>query len=264
MAKSRHYIPTSSNNVRAFKAELNNLKKRIDQHKKDLKAIQLAYDTQMDCLANFARHDMGNAIQNISASIRALKGKVEEEYINELNASVNSLSETLKNFGVLVPFSNDNTFLLPQLINAIEIMVRSSLKLENINFRCLVDKSDELEISQPFYPLLQVLHNLVINAKKAMNKEAPVKSIEIEANRDESYCVIKVKDTGKGIPKQNLNRIFDYGFTTTDGSGIGLFHAQSLCEKINGTISVDCSDGDFSTIFTIKFPIYGTQEDFSD
>ena len=61
-----------------------------------------------------------------------------------------------------------------------------------------------------------------------------------------------IQDTGTGIKSEYFNSIFDLGFTTTDGSGIGLYQARDIVEnELNGFINFDTnSDG---TIFKITF-----------
>jgi signal transduction histidine kinase len=52
--------------------------------------------------------------------------------------------------------------------------------------------------------------------------------------------IISFKDDGKGIDKEDINDIFDFGFTTTSGgSGIGLYFVKDLLEEMGGTIKVD-------------------------
>ncbi len=67
---------------------------------------------------------------------------------------------------------------------------------------------------------------------------------------------IKISDTGHGIPKDVVNKIFDKDFTfnKVKGSGIGLFHAKSYIQKWKGSINVESIEG-VGTTFVINFPI---------
>jgi signal transduction histidine kinase len=53
---------------------------------------------------------------------------------------------------------------------------------------------------------------------------------------------IHFKDDGIGIPKEIQDKIFDYGFTTTDGSGLGLTHIKEIIEKTGGNIKLNTSN----------------------
>jgi signal transduction histidine kinase len=64
-------------------------------------------------------------------------------------------------------------------------------------------------------------------------------------------------DTGPGIPKEALNKIFEIAYTTRiDGFGLGLFHTKAIVEEYGGNISVD-SRHQNGTKFIIKLPIIG-------
>ena len=60
------------------------------------------------------------------------------------------------------------------------------------------------------------------------------------------------KDNGRGIEPQNLEKIFSLGYTTTNGSGIGLYHVKEIVDSLNGKIHVFNNDVSGIT-FTIEF-----------
>lgn len=241
--------------------KLEKLSDELDLLKKSIEAVNHSYNLHMDYLSNFARHDMGNAIQNISATLKILEGKIEEDIIKSLQTSVNNLDSTLSNLGQLIPYSPAKTFKIYELIKAVEILVRESSLANKVKIIVQVDRNSKEEIAQPFQALLQLLHNLIINAQKALKETKTEKIIFIEANIVDDVCVIKIKDTGCGIPEENIEKIFKYGFSTTDGSGIGLFHAKYLCNEIGGEITVSQNEEKYSTIFTLMFPKNGSKKD---
>ena len=68
------------------------------------------------------------------------------------------------------------------------------------------------------------------------------------------YVKISIKDEGKGIPKQHLDKVFDPYFTTKEkGSGLGLTSAFSIVKKHEGLLTVDSSEGS-GTTFTLFLP----------
>jgi signal transduction histidine kinase len=48
-----------------------------------------------------------------------------------------------------------------------------------------------------------------------------------------------VKDDGKGIEQRNLSKIFDLGYTTTNGSGLGLYHVKQIVGKMKGCVKAE-------------------------
>ena len=97
--------------------------------------------------------------------------------------------------------------------------------------------------------------NLLQNALKAMPQGGEI-NISLQVSKE---AVIKIQDTGIGIPEENLKRIFEpfytKGHTSNDhGTGLGLAIAKSLTETLNGKIQVQ-SKINVGTCFTIKLPI---------
>jgi signal transduction histidine kinase len=69
---------------------------------------------------------------------------------------------------------------------------------------------------------------------------------------------LKVKDTGCGVAKENLSRVFDPYFTTKpDGTGLGLAMSVKIIEEHGGTISFQ-SDCDSGTTVTVILPVIGS------
>ncbi|MHC4110134.1 MAG: sensor histidine kinase [Planctomycetota bacterium] len=109
----------------------------------------------------------------------------------------------------------------------------------------LVCKADEGMIKQ-------VILNLFINARQAMSDGG---ELLIRTARRNKEAVIQISDTGSGIAKDKLPKIFDvYYSSRPQGSGLGLPTAQKIVEAHNGTISVDSEPGK-GTLFTIKLPL---------
>ncbi|MCG3087240.1 sensor histidine kinase [Sporosarcina cyprini] len=109
--------------------------------------------------------------------------------------------------------------------------------------------------------LLALINNLVANAVEALPSEGQV---IIASEIDEGQLIIRVQDTGKGIPEELLPIIFEPGFTTkyneqgVAATGIGLSHAKDIIKSLEGTIEVR-SNGQ-GTIFTIALPCKNIQK----
>jgi signal transduction histidine kinase len=96
--------------------------------------------------------------------------------------------------------------------------------------------SDDKGLEQEFKPIdvAVVVDNLVSNAKKAHATQ-----VHFEISHPHAGTThIKVSDNGNGFARKidDLSRIFEKGFTTTDGSGLGLFHVKHVLSEMNGTI----------------------------
>ena len=80
-----------------------------------------------------------------------------------------------------------------------------------------------------------ILDNLLNNSLKAKSKNVSV----IWENQTDSEIELHVIDDGIGISDSNKERIFDPRFTTTNGSGLGLYHTKEVIEKMGGSITVN-------------------------
>jgi len=101
--------------------------------------------------------------------------------------------------------------------------------------------------------LNQILLNLYLNAIESMKAGGALR-IEISGNIENKGVEIQVSDTGKGIPPEDLSRIFDPYFTTkSSGTGLGLAIAHNIVEAMGGAIKV-VSEAGKGTRFTLKLP----------
>ncbi|MGD8262614.1 MAG: ATP-binding protein [Desulfobacterales bacterium] len=99
----------------------------------------------------------------------------------------------------------------------------------------------------------QILLNLYLNAIESM-KEGGELRVEISGNSATKGVEIQVSDTGNGIQRDDLSRIFDPYFTTkSSGTGLGLAIAHNILEAMGGTIKVASEPGK-GTIFTLAIP----------
>jgi PAS domain S-box-containing protein len=111
----------------------------------------------------------------------------------------------------------------------------------------------------------QVIQNIIVNAMQAMPDGGNIYISSYNERISESiasryriepgdYVRINIQDTGKGIPKENFDKIFDPYFTTKEkGHGLGLYTCYSIIKKHNGHISFDSELG-VGTIFKIWLP----------
>jgi len=104
--------------------------------------------------------------------------------------------------------------------------------------------------------LRQIVVNLVANALDAVDKNG---RIEIAARPVDDDVLISVRDTGHGIPPDDLRRIFEPFYTTKGrgkGTGLGLAICRQLTAALGGGISVESAPGQGST-FSVRLPVQG-------
>ncbi len=105
------------------------------------------------------------------------------------------------------------------------------------------------------YPgrLNQVFLNLLINARQAISGKGEIK---IKTEHKNNKIIVEITDNGKGIPPEQIDQIFNPGFTTKGvgvGTGLGLSICYQIIEDHKGTITVK-SKQDVGTSFTVTIP----------
>lgn len=101
-----------------------------------------------------------------------------------------------------------------------------------------------------FRPLefIIIIDNLFSNSMKAGARNITVSFSKPKNGELE----MRVKDDGKGIEKRNLSKIFDLGFTTTNGSGLGLYHVKQIVEKMNGRVNAEAIPKGAELVISLK------------
>ncbi|MGB3693138.1 MAG: ATP-binding protein [Spirulinaceae cyanobacterium] len=98
--------------------------------------------------------------------------------------------------------------------------------------------------------------NLIHNAIQAMNNQG---KLDIVVAQENDYLVVKITDSGSGLPEELKEKIFQPFFTTKpqgEGSGLGLDIVRNIVNKHQGKIEVASQPG--LTIFSVLLPIDGS------
>ncbi|MBI5403347.1 MAG: 4Fe-4S binding protein [Ignavibacteriae bacterium] len=141
------------------------------------------------------------------------------------------------------------------LINGILKTVRLRPEFKGISFN-VESEADETVIPGDGDQLKQVFLNVINNACEAM-EERTVKKISVRLLKDDRYFVTEITDTGNGIPKENMNKLFTPFFTTKKigkGTGLGLAISYGIIKMHKGDIRVKSSVGE-GTTFIIRLPL---------
>jgi len=106
--------------------------------------------------------------------------------------------------------------------------------------------------------LRQLFLNLLLNSLDAVD-EGGILSIRTRLDeKTKDFLQIEIKDTGKGIPEEHIDRIFDPFFSTKErGTGLGLAIVAAVINTHNGSIDVKSTQGD-GTQFVISLPMAGS------
>jgi two-component system sensor histidine kinase HydH len=220
---------------------------------------------RLSALGNLAAgvaHEIRNPLNAISITAQRLKSefapqKDKEEYISFIKTildEIKSLDNIINQFLSLakaqrldlVP-TNMNTF-LDELVNLIKI----EAKEKNILLTKRIENLPEIKIDAE--EMKKALLNIMRNGVQAT---PPGKAFKVQGFEDDSrnQIVIKIEDSGPGIPKENLSKIFQPYFSTKEkGTGLGLSIAYRIISDHRGKVEVESKLGK-GTVFTVKLPI---------
>jgi len=132
---------------------------------------------------------------------------------------------------------------------------------ENIKIETFYDPDLPLINTDPIF-FRMIIVNLLSNAVKYTN---PGGSVKLEAMKEEKSVIIKVSDTGVGIPKEQQSKIYtkffraDNAQVLSEGSGLGLYIVKSVLEKTGGKIWFESEEGK-GTSFFIELPLSGMKK----
>ena len=99
--------------------------------------------------------------------------------------------------------------------------------------------------------------NFIKNAAEAMSGNDGERLLTLEVGQDDGKGVyVKTIDTGAGIEKEALEKMFSYGFTTKEeGHGFGLNTCKKFIDEMGGEISVESDGVGKGAVFMVRFPV---------
>lgn len=254
---------SAAKKVKDAKSEAEKAKKELLETKEQNLFLKNIKSQDLDDVLNLMHHigiSTGTIQNYIKGAVFKLDNNIDFEkeelknVFSKLNYELNKIFSISK-FATKANFKVETkdtqldivSFIEQYLINIIKPFLSKKVSL-------VVYEHSIEEFITTFKPieLIIIIDNLINNAKKAINAKASNNPenysgrIEIDFEKiSDTELQISFKDNGVGVPKANQKKIFDYGFTTTEGSGLGLTHIKELVEKINGTIVLneDYNDG---------------------
>ena len=201
-------------------------------------------------------HEIRNPLNSISLNIELL----EEEFTDSSSEARGLIRSVLRELdrlnGIVSEYLQFSRFPKPHLERGqIETVIQSVVDTfkppARINFSVhQAESTPPVWLDQQL--LRQVLDNLTRNAIEAIEREG---SIEIETDVIDKFVVIRVRDSGVGIPSNLHSRLFEPFFTTKpQGTGLGLATSQQIMFEHNGHLLVE-SQADKGATFSLLLPL---------
>lgn len=212
-------------------------------------------------LATMVGHDLRNPLQSIENAVYYLNSE-----LSNLSASVPISQKTMGMLKVINDSINYADKIILDLqdfsaakkpalektdINAIVKETMSQFQIpKNVKLISELDRLPEIKADK--YQMKRVFLNLTSNALQAMENGG---TLTVSTKRANGFVEVSFKDTGVGIAKENIEKIFSPFFTTrAQGMGMGLPICKKFVESHGGSIEVETEEGKGST-FRVKLPL---------
>jgi nitrogen-specific signal transduction histidine kinase len=202
-------------------------------------------------MAKETAHQLGTPLSSLIAWNELRKIQTEPPDFDEIEKDIQRLEKVTDRFSKIgsVPI------LTPTEINTVLSEVCSYMQ-GRISDKVKITTDFKLNVTPACNATLfeWVIENLIRNAVDAMDGKG---SIHISLEKTDINCLIDIKDTGKGIPKSDFNKVFKPGFSTKKrGWGLGLSLAKRIIENYHaGKIFVKESEISKGTTFRIQLPL---------
>lgn len=268
------HIPVSSHKdevgllIREFNDMENQLSRREEElERKNRELLRSRKLAAIGTLASGVAHELNNPLNNIYISAQVLMKEAGDSCSLTARETVNDiLGQTLRVKGIvadLLEFARGREpqmreMELNEIIMGAYKLTSATVNTEMINFIVRKD-SGEMKILADPEQMERVFINLFTNAVDAMNGKG---DLTVKPAKNKKYVRIKISDTGKGMPPDAVEKIFEPFYTTKDrGTGLGLAIVFNIIKKHGGDINAQSEEG-IGTTFTVTLPLMKESREF--
>ena len=213
-------------------------------------------------LAGIVSHELRNPLGAIRNSVYFLRLKLDPSLQDEkIKRHLEIMDQEISNSDRII---NDVLFFsrVKQLIitqNNLNEILKAALKkvITSPNIKVDTDLAELPLIPSDEGQLVQVFINIILNAVESMPKGGKL-AISSSVKQDRDFINVSIKDTGEGISKENLLKLFEPLFSTKiNGTGLGMVVCKGIIENHKGYIKVESKE-DKGTLVTVGLPIKQT------
>jgi len=257
--------------VNAYMLDMADQESQVIMHYRDIseekelqhRLIQSEKMAAIGMLAGGVAHEINNPLGGILAFAQLAMREVPEDHPahNDLKEIEEAALRCKRIVQDLLDFSRQNKDDMQLALNLNDVLkkiiplIRVQARNSHIELICDLDETLPAILGN-IHKLQQVFLNLITNAYQAMGKKGG--KLFLKTRRDAKDCVqLIVSDTGPGISRENIGRLFDPYFTTKsqgEGTGLGLSISYGIIKDHGGNIQVESELGEGAT-FIVSLPM---------
>ena len=212
-------------------------------------------------IAHEIRNPLGSIELFASLLMKDLKEKKDKDRVTQIVSSVKNMDNKISN---LLLFTKTKTPRL-EVVNINEVLKETLIFAEQLASQGSISldytfEEGEAHVACDVEMMKQVFLNIIFNGIQAMpdggnlHIETKFSNVDKAIPNVTPFVEIMFKDSGIGIPQENLPKIFDPFFSTKEGtSGLGLPIVHNIIDMHNGAVHVESGQGG-GTVFTVLLP----------
>jgi signal transduction histidine kinase len=260
--RNRELLEERDRLVREIAAWNRELEERVREKTNELQRVQgeIIQAEKMSTLGYLSAgmaHEIRNPLNSIGLYVQLVKGCPEEserlECLEKIEQEIKRIDGILRKLmdSVKRPRFHLRQVSIHEVIDSAIELFNSRMEMHRVRL-----EREYRSIPPPIQAdpteLEQIFTNLFVNSIEEMSDGGVLK---VMLDQDEGTIVIRVSDTGKGIPRENIPKVFDPFFTTKNsGTGLGLSVVLRIVRTYNGRIDVKSEEGK-GTVFTVFIPV---------
>ncbi|MEN6615027.1 MAG: ATP-binding protein, partial [Syntrophorhabdus sp.] len=265
ISEAEYCLPYLLEESKRIYQQLEKSHKQLQQSVQELEQaqFQLIRTEKLAALGQLAAgvaHEINNPLGTITIYAHILKRSLEPDDPRgeDIDLIISEAARTKEIVQGLLSFARE-TKLKPGETSINDLMEETlGLLVNQVLFQNIkIKKNFQADIPMLFADatqLKQVFLNIMLNAAQAMAGKG---SLTITTAHEAGMITIKIKDTGPGIPPENIGKLFNPFFTTKEkGTGLGLAISYGIVERHSGNVNVETELGKGST-FIISLPVDG-------
>jgi len=241
--------------------DIDEIKKTQEQYEAERwKSIQNAKLASLGELSAGIAHEINNPLSIITGSVELLKKFSDDDELRDSclidiersGQRISRIVKSLRKFSRTDEGRHLDKYVLNDIVNESLVLTEAKARRAGVTINYTQQSKariycDEVEIEQ-------VIVNLVNNAIDAC-EDQEIREISIDLKEQSNWLILRISDTGVGIPEYNVDKLFNPFFTTKDvgkGTGLGLSITRGILEDHGASIELDTRSK--QTCFVLRFP----------
>ena len=183
-------------------------------------------------------HDLKTPLVAIQGLSEVISLRVDDPNIQDYT---NKISQSAERISSMINEILHETMLRPTTVREIVSFLQVHLTLEELTARVRIEHATDESIYANKYLFSRALINVIDNGLQAA--DGPDGEVRVEVTEENGQIVFRIRDNGRGIPRDSLDRIWELGYSGRQSTGLGLNFVKKVVDGHGGRIHVAVESG---------------------